>query len=75
MSFKKGFLSLNRFITKITNCILLSIVYFFGIGFTSIIAKIFKKHFLKLKKSKDTKTYWVNLDLKKKSIEEYYRQF
>lgn len=75
VSLRERFLRFSCFVNKITNCILLSVVYFFGVGLTSIIAKIFRKDFLKIKKSKNTKTYWISLDLKKKPIEEYYRQF
>ncbi len=71
--FQKGMKSFSDNITSIINFLLLSIVYFIGVGLTSITAKIFGKHFLDTKKKKDS--YWINLNLKKKSIEEYYRQF
>ena len=72
--FKKGMGNFGMNITLIINTILLSFVYLIGVGLTSIIAKIFGKHFLETKLSKKS-TYWSNLNLKKKKFEEYYRQF
>ena len=59
----------------IINSALLLIVYLLGVGFTSLFAKILKKHFLDTKISKKVKSYWSDLGLKKKPIDEYYRQF
>ncbi len=73
--FKKGMSDFGQNITIIVNSILLTIVYIIGIGITSIIAKIFKKHFLDTKISKEKKSYWSELDLKKKPLDNYYRQF
>ena len=79
MKFINGFLrgqkKFGENISIIINSILLTIVYFIGIGITSIFAKIFNKHFLNLKLKKDEKTYWEDLNLTKKSMKEYYRQF
>jgi hypothetical protein len=72
-SFKKGFMDFGKNITLIVNCILLTPVYFIGVGITSIIAKISGKHFIDTKMGK--KTYWKELNLKKKPLDEYYRQF
>ena len=66
----KGF---GQNISMLVNTILLSVVYFIGVGLTFIFAKIFRKHFLELKLKKDS--YWSDLNLSKKKIEEYYRQF
>jgi len=60
-------------VSVIVNSLLLSIVYVAGVGFTSLFAKLVGKRFLETKKKKDT--YWSDLDLKKKPLEEYYRQF
>lgn len=72
---KKGMGGFGFNIALIINTVLLTLVYIIGIGFTSVIAKIFKKHFLELKVSKNKESYWQDLNLKKKPIEEYYRQF
>jgi hypothetical protein len=69
-----GFKEFGENITLMINSLLLSVVYFFGVGFTAIFARIVKKHFLETKLSEE-KTYWKELDLEKKPIEEYYRQF
>ena len=60
-------------IAVVINTILLFFVYIIGVGITSMISKIAKKHFLDLKLKKES--YWDDLNLKKKKIEEYYRQF
>jgi len=72
--FKKGMASFGQSISLLINTILLAFVYFLGVGLTSIVAKIVGKHFLETKLSKKG-TYWSDLNLKKKPIEEYYRQF
>ena len=72
--FKKGMSNFGHIITLIINTTLLTFVYLIGVGLTSIFAKIFKKHFLEIKLSKKD-SYWSDLNLKKKPIEEYYRQF
>lgn len=72
--FKKGMHNFGQTIVIVINTVLLTIVYFIGIGLTSIIAKLVGKHFLDIS-NKDRKTHWSDLNLRKKSIEEYYRQF
>ena len=71
---KKGMSNFGHNIALIINTILLTFVYLIGVGLTSIFAKIFRKHFLETKLSKKD-TYWSDLNLKKKPIGEYYRQF
>ena len=73
--FKKGMHNFGQNIAIIINSASLLIVYFIGIGLTSIVAKIFGKHFLETKISKKQESYWSDLNLKKKPIEEYYKQF
>ena len=72
--FKKGMGNFGHNIALVINTILLTFVYLIGVGLTSISAKIFRKHFLETKLSKKD-TYWTDLNLKKKSMEDYYRQF
>jgi len=72
---RKGQKSFGEDIQSIINFFMLTFVYFVGIGLTSIFAKIFGKHFLELNFDKKTETYWSELNLTKKSMEEYYRQF
>lgn len=70
---KEGAELFGEAIAALVNTVLLTIVYFVGIGLTSIIAKIFKKSFLDL--DKKSYSYWKNLNLRKKPLEEYYRRF
>ena len=73
--FKEGQKSFGETIAILVNSLLLSLVYFIGVGGTSIIAKIFGKHFLDLKINKQNKSYWEDLNLDKESLEESYKQF
>tara|TARA_Y100000034_G_C6746847_1_gene331740 strand:- start:416 stop:658 length:243 start_codon:yes stop_codon:yes gene_type:complete len=73
--FKSGFKEFGHNISLIVNSILLSLVYIIGVGITSILAKLLNKKFLETKISKNTETYWNDLNLKKKDIRDYYRQF
>lgn len=72
--FRTGMQDFGYNITVIINSFLLSVVYLTGVGLTSIVAKISGKHFLEIKKS-EKESYWSDLNLKKKQMEEYYRQF
>jgi len=72
---KKGFKDFGQLIAVLINSALLAIVYIIGVGVTSIIAKLSHKHFLETKTESKAKTYWSDLKLKKKPLDEYYRQF
>ena len=63
---KNGFKSFGEHIILVVNFVLLSFVYLIGVGFTSTIAKLVNKHFLDLKLTEKSKTYWIELNLKKK---------
>lgn len=71
--FWKGQRNFSENIAVIINSILLSIVYFIGIGLTSIIAKIFGVSFLETKPEKNS--YWTETDISKNPREDCYRQF
>lgn len=73
--FKKGFESFGANITFIINTILLLLVYFVGVGITSLFAKITGKHFLKRGFSKSKVSYWKEVSIGKQKTEEYYKQF
>lgn len=75
LGFKKGMQNFGKSITAIVNSVLLAIVYFIGVGFASVLAKLLRKHFFETEISEKRNTYWSDLDLKKKPIDEYYRQF
>ena len=71
--FKRGMGDWGSNISTIVNSILLAIVYVVGIGVSACFAKISRKRFLETELSGET--YWSELNLKKKNIDEYYRQF
>jgi Na+-driven multidrug efflux pump len=73
--FKKGMGLFGEGIATIVNSLLLAFVYFIGVGITSLVAKLVGKHFLEMKRSRKIETYWTDLHLKKKSEEEYYKQY
>ena len=62
-------------ITTVVNTVLLLLVYVVGVGLTSIIARIFRKHFLERKTSKQKTSYWSDLNIKKQERDKYYKQF
>ncbi|MBU2025460.1 MAG: hypothetical protein ABIC19_03650 [Patescibacteria group bacterium] len=72
---KAGLHDFSSSISLAINTFLLAFVYFFAVGPTWAIARLKKKEFLKLKKDKKKSTYWLNLNLRKKPLKHYYRQF
>jgi cytochrome c biogenesis protein CcdA len=73
--FKEGMISFGKDISTIVNTLLLLIIYILGVGITSSVALVVGKKFLETDLSKDKNSYWTNLDLKKKKLDEYYSQF
>ncbi|MCK5025995.1 MAG: hypothetical protein KAS15_05355 [Nanoarchaeota archaeon] len=65
---------ISKILNKAITLILLFIVYFIGIGLTSIIAKIFNKHFLNVR-NKNKISYYTKIARKKQPEEYHYRQF
>jgi hypothetical protein len=72
---RKGMHRFGTDIAGLVNTILLTIVYFIGVGLTSIVAKLSGKRFLDTKLDRKSKTYWNNLNIKKRQADDYYRQF
>ena len=72
--FKKGQRVFGETIGIIVNSVLLTIVYVSAVGLTSIAAKISGKHFLETKIDEKSGSYWTDLNLGKKPMEEYHRQ-
>jgi hypothetical protein len=72
---KAGMKSFGTCVSTLVNTILLCIVYILGVGVTAIIAKISRKRFLDMDIAKNIKSHWKELNLTKKNINEYYRQF
>ncbi len=73
--FKDGMKYYGENFSIIINSLLLCASYFLGIGLTSLFAKIIGKHFLDLKIDKKRKSYWTDLNLSKKPLQDYLRQF
>jgi large-conductance mechanosensitive channel len=71
---KAGFHDFGKYITNIVNFFLLLIVYFIGVGLSSVINKLNKKKSLDLT-SRSSKSYWKDYNLKKEKKSNYYRQF
>jgi len=71
-SIKKGIKNFISDISIIITSILLIIVYITAVGLTSILAKLTGKKFLD---EREKQTYWSDLNLKEKPLEEYYKQF
>lgn len=72
--FKKGNELFGDTIAALVNTFLLTIVYVLGVGLTSIFAKIVQKKFLNIREEK-IQSYWKDINLTTKEINEYYRQF
>ncbi len=73
--FGKGMKDFGLTISILINSFLLLFAYLIGVGLTTLISKLTGKHFLDLKLDQEAKSYWSDLNLKRKSIKEYYRQF
>lgn len=73
--FKEGMQEFGETIAIIINSILLSAVYFIGVGLTSFFAFLAKKNFLEYKLERDKHSYWEELNLSKEKKEAYYKQF
>ena len=68
----------GEIIATLVNTLLLSVVYFIGVGVTTFFAQISHKEFLDVAfniSDKKIKSHWQELNLTKKPLEEYYRQF
>ncbi|UCC91401.1 MAG: hypothetical protein JSV39_03760 [Candidatus Aenigmatarchaeota archaeon] len=64
----------NFLVVKTINKILLSLVYFVGIGATSLLGKILRKKFLDIN-PKRKETCWIEIEDKEKTGEDYKRMF
>lgn len=73
--FRTGMRIFSSRITLLVNSALLFFVYIIGVGMSYIFVKFLSKKLLTLHIDKKAKTYWEDLNLKKRPIKEYYRQF
>lgn len=74
-AFKQGLTEFGLNFNALINLIILTFVYFLGIGLSSIISKVMEKHHLDLKISKNRKSYWVKVDTDSKNISDFLRQY
>jgi hypothetical protein len=63
----------SKIIILVINSVILTFVYFIGIGFTFLIKKITKKRLFNL--DKNEKTYWEDRKEEKKSLNDFYNPF
>lgn len=61
-------------ISSIVNFILLALVYFISIGLVSMFMKLFRRHFLDLKKQ-NKESNWHEHKVTKQPLRDYYRTF
>ena len=75
--FKNGFSEFARLVADGVNLILLFLVYFLGVGATSLAAKVFGKHFLDLKPGRKVQTsYWQDIHQEQFTDKDnFYRMF
>jgi|WetSurMetagenome_2_1015567.scaffolds.fasta_scaffold49246_3 hypothetical protein len=69
---KQGIRKFTDDLTFIISFFLLTATYFIGVFITFLAARISGKRFLD---NKEKESYWRDLNLKEKPIEEYYKQF
>ena len=75
-AYNPNFIGFNNLIRNTVNFILLSVVYFVGVGPVSLIAKLTGKKFLDLKPTKlHQKSYWKENKVTKQKFEDYTRSF
>jgi len=68
----KGMHNFANNINIFVSSVLLLVVYFVGVGITSILAKLVGKHFFDTDKKN---SYWCDLNSKEEPIGGYYKQF
>lgn len=73
--FSEGMRLFGESISAIVNTLLLTLVYIVGIGLTSVVAKMFGKHFLDSSVDREARSYWRETDIGGESLEQQYRQF
>ncbi len=66
--YKEGFLLFGKTLSNLIHIILLSLIYFIGVGLTSIICRLRGKKFLELKQDKNKISYWEDKEIDEKNI-------
>lgn len=65
----------GRIVGGIINFFLLLVVFIFGVGLVSLIAKLFGKRFLYLGWDSSAKSYWTESPALKRKKEDYFKPF
>ena len=73
--FGEGFREFGHLLSTPVNAALLTMVYLAGVGPTAVAAKLAGKRFLITRQSKDEKSYWQDLKLGTRPMDDYRRQF
>jgi len=73
--FNEGMQLFGKKVSIFINTTLLIFVYVFGIGLSSIIAKVFNKHFLKLSIGTKKTSYWEDSNMTKEELREFLKQY
>lgn len=60
-----GFKEFGEIFPSILNFIILTVIYFVGIGFSSVLKLVLRKEFMELKTDKKKKSYWEDLNIGK----------
>ncbi len=74
-SIKNGLDIFSQNIITLVNALLLSLVYFIGVGITKLFTKLQGKRLLDTNIDKNKETYWQQVKEKSTHIDEYYKQF
>lgn len=75
IGFRHGNKEFTSSLSTLISVILLSFIYFLGIGLTSILMKITGMDFIAKRPDLNTQSYWKTLDVSSKNINSYYRPF
>lgn len=73
--FKTGFQMIGHFVASFINVILLTFVYFFGIGLSSFLGKLKGEKFLEFEIKKEDRSYWTDLKITPRPMDVFFRQF
>lgn len=66
---------LSKILSKIVTAVVLTLVYFLGIGLTSILGKIFCKDFIGLKRKSNAASYWLPYQEKQPTLENFMKPY
>ncbi|MEK7528946.1 MAG: hypothetical protein AAB592_04220 [Patescibacteria group bacterium] len=65
----------STYMSRVVTFVVLTLVYFFGIGPLAMLGWIFRKDFIGAKRHKEAKTYWLKYEQRELTLEKLKRQF